>query len=1273
MEPFTSKILIKTNPVVAVDNIPPTINSFSIPATSASCTVPVSSFTASDKISVTGFKLTESATAPQAGDAGWSATAPNSYCFASEGTKTLCAWAKDAAGNVSAGVSQQVIITLNTDTDTNNLGNTAVYSSTSTAPNRRAIPVTFSEAGSINSISIYQNGGNGSVILGVYADQSGLPSSLLGLTTSTVINATEGWQTEALINPVTVTTGQTVWLSWVFENNPGIRYKIGTPARAESKEIWSSAMPTTFGVSYFSDYNYSIFCSYKPIEEIILPDVTKPSITAFSIPSTSTSLVVSISSFTATDNKAVTGFKLTESATAPLAGDADWTAVAPTSYSFNTEGSKTLYAWAKDAAGNVSVSMSDHVVITLPDVTKPSITAFSIPLTSTSLVISISSFTATDNKAVTGFKLTESATAPPAGDAGWTAVVPTSYSFTTEGSKTLYAWAKDAAGNVSVSMSDKVVITLPDVTKPSVTAFSIPSTSTSLVVSISSFTAIDNKAVTGFKLTESATTPLAGDAGWSVTSPVSYSFASEGTKTLYAWAMDEAGNVSAHMSGQVVITLPDFNQPVITSFIIPDTAESLTIPIIAFEASDDKFIAGYILTETQNSPLAGDIGWSTSVPATYTFSGDVFAPSIHSSALKSGSSTSVAFLEEGTKTLYAWTKDEAGNVSSSVSDQVMITLPDTIKPLLTAFSIPATSASLIVDVNIFTASDNKAVTGFKITESASTPRAGDAGWFAEAPVSFTFSSEGTKTLFAWVKDAAGNVSTSMSEQVVITLPDVTKPLITAFSIPSTSTTLVVPVTSFSATDNKSVTGFKITESAVAPNAGDAGWFAEAPVSFTFSDEGTKTLYAWVKDAAGNVSTSVSAPLVVSLPDVDVIQNDSIKGEQIITQTIELRKGWNIFSSWLIPENKNMDVVVEVIQNEGKLIRVEDENSNTYSKLNTATGWVNNIGTTDETEGYKIRVSSDCALEITGKQISLPMNINIKKGWNIISFPMNGSVDAMQLIQPLIDAGILDKVQDEKGNSIERWRNNGWVNGIGNFTGGEGYILIALGDGVLTVGDVSSKSGNFYSERFETSYFKTSYEGNGLDHMNINITDLNKTGFQIGDEIAAFDGTTCTGAIKLSEKDFISNAVSIPASAAEISGLNGFIDGNSIVLKVWKYETNEEILLIPEVTGGEMVYSRYSSVFAIVNDNQIVNRISDFDLLQVNVYPNPASSVVNVSFSNLPATGTEIRLMDMNGKEIINQKVENTNESMNINDLPAGFYLVKIQASDHLKIHKLIKN
>jgi hypothetical protein len=45
--------------------------------------------------------------------------------------------------------------------------------------------------------------------------------------------------------------------------------------------------------------------------------------------------------------------------------------------------------------------------------------------------------------------------------------------------------------------------------------------------------------------------------------------------------------------------------------------------------------------------------------------------------------------------------------------------------------------------------------------------------------------------------------------------DVTKPVVTAFSIPSTSTSLLVPVSSFTASDNKGVTGYLVTESSTA--------------------------------------------------------------------------------------------------------------------------------------------------------------------------------------------------------------------------------------------------------------------------------------------------------------------------------------------------------------------------------------------------------------------------------------------------------------------------
>jgi hypothetical protein len=708
-----------------------------------------------------------------------------------------------------------------------------------------------------------------------------------------------------------------------------------------------------------------------------------------------------------------------------------------------------------------------------------------------------------------------------------------------------------------------VTITLPDVTKPVVSAFSIPSTSTSLVVAISSFTASDNKAVTGFMLTESATAPLAGNAGWTATAPTSYSFATEGTKTLYAWAKDAAGNVSSSMSGQATIELI---RPEIVEFSIPDTTESLTVPIFKFEVNDINIVTGYIITETSNSPDINDTNWTSTAPTSYSFTN--IEPE-----LKSGNVNSSLFKGEIIKTLFAWTKCVRGNMSASVSDQVVVVLPDETIPLVTSFSIPESSASLVVNVSSFTASDNKGVTGFKLTESATAPLAGDAGWTATAPVSYSFASEGTKTLYAWAKDAAGNVSSSVSGQVVITMPE--------------------------------------------------------------------------------------------KPDVIITETPA--------QSIELRKGWNIFSSYLIPQNENMAAIMDALRNDGKLIRVDDELGNTYLKQNNTLGWVNKIGNLQKTEGYKIRVAFDCMLEITGQPITLPLSIEIKKGTNIISFPINGSVDAMEVIQPLIDAGILDKVQDERGNSIENWRNTGWKNGIGYFNGGEGYIIQALGSGVLTINEIANKSGFLYAERFETSYFKVNYEGNGFDHMNVNILDLNKTKLKISDEIAAFDGKICVGTIKLIETDFVNNTVSLPASAAELSGVNGFTDGNQIVLKVWKNETNEESVLQIEATEGEMTFNRYSSVFVNINENQIVNGISDFDLLNISVYPNPANSVVNVSFSNLPEIGTEITIMDINGREIIRRTVENMNESMKIQHLPGGMYLVKIKLNNHFKIQKLIKN
>jgi hypothetical protein len=205
------------------------------------------------------------------------------------------------------------------------------------------------------------------------------------------------------------------------------------------------------------------------------------------------------------------------------------------------------------AHGEVSVSTNSFTVVAPVDATAPVVSAFTLPATATSLTVAVSSFTATDNVGVTGYFITTSSTAPLASAAGWAATAPTTVT-AVSGSNTFYAWAKDAAGNVSLAKSATVTVTLPDTTVPVVSAFTLPATATSLTVAVSSFTATDNVGVTGYLITTSSTAPLASAAGWTATAPTTVT-AVAGSNTFYAWAKDAAGNVSLAKSASVTVTL----------------------------------------------------------------------------------------------------------------------------------------------------------------------------------------------------------------------------------------------------------------------------------------------------------------------------------------------------------------------------------------------------------------------------------------------------------------------------------------------------------------------------------------------------------------------------------------------------------------------------------------------------------------------------------------------------------------------------------------------
>lgn len=181
------------------------------------------------------------------------------------------------------------------------------------------------------------------------------------------------------------------------------------------------------------------------------------------------------------------------------------------------------------------------------------------------------------------------------------------------------------------------------------------------------------------------------------------------------------------------------------------------------------------------------------------------------------------------------------------------------------FSEPMTAST--INTSTFTVNGVTGTVTYSGTTATFTPSANLAYYTAHIA-----------TITTGVKDAAGNAMASnytWSFTTASTSVDVTAPSSTtatnfinsgASSTSSTSVTLAI-----SATDAVGVAAYYVSEVSTTPSTSAAGWMSvtsttsySANVSFILSSgDGTKTVYVWFKDAAGNVSVSANDSINLS--------------------------------------------------------------------------------------------------------------------------------------------------------------------------------------------------------------------------------------------------------------------------------------------------------------------------------------------------------------------------------------------------------------------------
>jgi large repetitive protein len=428
------------------------------------------------------------------------------------------------------------------------------------------------------------------------------------------------------------------------------------------------------------------------------------------------------------------------------------------SYVDSTPPSGALYylVVAQDAAANTSPP-SNQALVTVPDTSAPSAPS-GLTATATGSTIDLTWTAASDNVAVTGYRVyrgSSTGVTPATGTLLGTSATP---SFSTSGVAVgpgyYVVTAVDAAANEG-PISNEETATVADTTPPSAPA-ALTATANGSSVSLTWTAATDNVGVTGYRVHRSTSSGFTATADNQIATTATPGYvdgsAPVGTVYYLVTAVDAAGNVGQQSNEAAVTVTPPDTTPPSAPTGLAGSATGSTMSLTWTASSDDVAVAGYRVYRSSTANF-------TPGPANL----------VGTSATTSYSDPGLAM---GTYYYRVVAVDAAGNASTS-SNEATTSVPDYTPP-----SAPPKVASAVAGaastLTWAPASDNVAVTGYRVyrsTTSSFTPGAGNqVGTTSTTTFIQTALAAGTYYYLVAAADAAGNLSLPSAQVAATVVP-----------------------------------------------------------------------------------------------------------------------------------------------------------------------------------------------------------------------------------------------------------------------------------------------------------------------------------------------------------------------------------------------------------------------------------------------------------------------------------------------------------------------
>ena len=80
-------------------------------------------------------------------------------------------------------------------------------------------------------------------------------------------------------------------------------------------------------------------------------------------------------------------------------------------------------------------------------------------------------------------------------------------------------------------------------------------------------------------------------------------------------------------------------------------------------------------------------------------------------------------------------------------------------------------------------------------------------------------------------------------------------------------------------------------------------------------------------------------------------------------------------------------------------------------------------------------------------------------------------------------------------------------------------------------------------------------------------------------------------------------------------------------------------------------------------------------MDVQIYPNPVSDILNVEFQNMVNQTVQVRLVDLTGKTILTREFSNPSNTqrLNLSPVTSGTYMLEVNAGQKRKVFKIVKH